>query len=336
MPKFSEVGFFPYSINDNGDLVILFRRNFKGPSPEIFQDFGCHINKFEPSIYFSAVRGFLTKSFGLFSAQETPDPNTIAITSSINKETVTLGGSNYIVPFIDEFEEPNFSEENIYLWYLSGLQELLYYTKYLVLHYIWDEYLGIFYPLSSFINVDIVNKIMGESKGYSQIEFTWIKLGDIIKEFTLDQNSFDAEFIRPSTFISSFDFYVICANSSKLLDVQLKALPQEDEEYDDEIYQLRPKPNFGIILLEPKDYWGGFYEAMLLPHFLDEGDFWEFYHGFEGEFPSNEELKSLKGIIIVDGSGINTTDQRNIIDGWILFVNYVLNEINPKREINGI
>ena len=37
---------------------------------------------------------------------------------------------------------------------------------------------------------------------------------------------------------------------------------------------------------------------MIFPHFLDEGDHWEFYHFFEGEFPSKEDLKTLKGIII--------------------------------------
>ena len=336
MSQFSEVGFFPYNINDQGDLVILFQRNLKGPSPELFSDFGWHINKFEPSIYFSAVRGFLTKSFGLFSAQNDPGSEAIEISHVINKNTITIEGSNFLVPFFEDIEEPNFNEDNLYLCYLSSLHELLYYTKYLVIHYICDEYLGIFYPLPSYTNVDVINKIMAESKGYTKIEFSWVKLEDFILEWVSNSDDLDPQFVRPSKLVSSFDYSVIWSNASKLLDIQLRALPQVEEEYDDELYQLRPLPNYGIILLEPKEYWVGLYEAMIFPWLLDNGDYWEFYHGFEGEFPSTEELNSLKGIVIVDGSGINIIEQNNIIEGCRIFVDYLLNEINPNREKQGI
>ena len=67
MSRFKECGFFPFSINDTGDFVILFRSNAKGPNPTIYEDFGSRIDKYEPSILFSAIRGFMTKSFGIFS-----------------------------------------------------------------------------------------------------------------------------------------------------------------------------------------------------------------------------------------------------------------------------
>ena len=57
-----------------------------------------------------------------------------------------------------------------------------------------------------------------------------------------------------------------------------------------------PKPNYGILLWDPMD--SIYYEAIIIPNFLDEGDKWEFYHWFEGEFPTGEDLKTLKGLIV--------------------------------------
>jgi len=117
MESLTEVSVFPYSIDPQGDLVILFRTNSKGPSPGLYEDFGCRINKNEPSIYFTAVRGFMARSFGLF--------------------TVNACSS--------EAEDPH---DNEYNSYQAGLNELLNYTKHLQLHYVCGEYLGLFFPLS--------------------------------------------------------------------------------------------------------------------------------------------------------------------------------------------
>ena len=86
MARFEEVGVFPYSINEEGELVILLRTDAKSQTPALYQDFGARLSKHEPSIYFTAVRGLMTKSFGLFSENINPD----------------------------ELVEPNFNEENAY------------------------------------------------------------------------------------------------------------------------------------------------------------------------------------------------------------------------------
>ena len=333
MSRFSEVGVFPYSINEQGDLVILFRRNYKGPSPELLQDFGWKININEPTVYFSAIRGFISKSYGLFSSQAF-DVNIDPSFVDTQKDQTLNGIGSALVPSFSHIEEQSFTEDNIYQWYQSGLQELLYYTKYLVIHYICDEYLGIFIPLSSFTNLDPINKCLSESKGYQGIEFQWLKLDDFIWEMTDSRVEFNQDFVRPSTLVSSFDYSVVWANAIKLLEVQIKALPQEEneEQYDDEELLMRPQPNYGIILLEAKEYWLGLYESMILPNFLDEGDFWELYHGFDGEYPSNDEIDNLNGIIVINGSGINSADQQSIFDSCKLFINIIIEEVNPKRE----
>ena len=337
MGRFNEVGVFPYSINENGDLVILFRRNWRGPSPDLLHDFGWHINKNEPTVYFSAIRGFMSKSLGLFSHQIF-DINSNPSLTETNKELISIGGITGFAPNFEGIDEPNFSEENIYHWYQSGLQELLYFTKYLVIHFICGEFLWLFFPLPSYTNLDAINKCLSNSKGYQGIEFEWIKLSDFITESIYPKDELDTDFICPSSLMSSFDFFVVWKNSSKLLDIQLKALPQEehDDQYDDEDLLQRPKPNYGIILLESKEYWIGLYEAMIIPNLLDEGDFWELYHGFEGEYPSIDELQSLKGIVVVVGSGIGSSDQQIIFDGWKLFINMILDDVNVKREKEGI
>lgn len=47
--------------------MILFRSNNEGPNPDLLEDFGTRRTPSESSIFFSAVRGFLEKSFGFFS-----------------------------------------------------------------------------------------------------------------------------------------------------------------------------------------------------------------------------------------------------------------------------
>ena len=61
---------------------------------------------------------------------------------------------------------------------------------------------------------------------------------------------------------------------------------------------MQSSPDYAILLTEPRESWIALYEAMFLPHFLDENENWEFYHTNEGEFPTTDDLQTLKGIII--------------------------------------
>lgn len=106
----------------------------------------------------------------------------------------------------------------------------------------------------------------------------------------------------PSSIISSFEMQIIAMNAHKLLDIQLKALPSFDDFDENEDVEVADVNNsYAILLLESRENWIALYEAMLLPNFIDENDKWDFYYSYEGEFPTTDDLKKLKGIIIVGG-----------------------------------
>ena len=125
----------------------------------------------------------------------------------------------------------------------------------------------------------------------------WVELDSIIKEALGELDVTQPGCFVPSNYLSSFDFEIITQNAHKLLDSQLQALPNFSD-FQDELPKSSKGPDYCIILLEPRENWIALYEAMLLPYFIEEGETWEFYQGHQGEFPTTEDLSTLKGIIV--------------------------------------
>jgi hypothetical protein len=53
MPRFSKIALFPYTFNEQDDMMILFMLDTK---KEILVDFGGEPNEYEPTVYYPAVR----------------------------------------------------------------------------------------------------------------------------------------------------------------------------------------------------------------------------------------------------------------------------------------
>lgn len=70
LPLFSSCSFFPFSINENGELALLMRNKKDGKNPELYSDFGttikeCMVSIYQcwligdPNIFYSVARSFI-------------------------------------------------------------------------------------------------------------------------------------------------------------------------------------------------------------------------------------------------------------------------------------
>jgi hypothetical protein len=67
-------------------------------------------------------------------------------------------------------------------------------------------------------------------------------------------------------------------------------------------------PESAVIVLDDCDGWRWTYQALFMGQLMVSGDEnWKFFIGFEHELPSEEDLKSLK-LIILSGSGQSAYD----------------------------
>jgi len=67
--------------------------------------------------------------------------------------------------------------------------------------------------------------------------------------------------------MSSLNFQVISLNAFKLLDFQIKALPQEGDQYESDSVTHEPIINHRIISPEPVEKWIASNEERILPNF---------------------------------------------------------------------
>lgn len=57
-------------------------------------------------------------------------------------------------------------------------------------------------------------------------------------------------------------------------------------------------PDYGMLMTDQSEEWQFHYPALFFPHLVDENEHWKFYHCFNDEYPTKEELQRLKGLII--------------------------------------
>lgn len=129
MSRFNKVAFFPYTFNECMELVLLFFMDTRGTAKEVLYDFGCKPNEFEPTVYYAAVRSFMTMTRGIFT------------------EGSFAGARDDII----------FDEENLYHCYQDGIESLIFNHKYPLFHSIIDNCLSIFYPLPFYKEREILN-----------------------------------------------------------------------------------------------------------------------------------------------------------------------------------
>lgn len=69
-PRFQSCSFFPYSLNEDSEVVILMRNKKGGKNPNYYIDFGTSYKENDPSILYSAARSYLKKCGGLCLGSE--------------------------------------------------------------------------------------------------------------------------------------------------------------------------------------------------------------------------------------------------------------------------
>ena len=69
-PKFESCSFFPYSLNEDSEVVLLVRNKKGSKTPEMYIDFGCSYKENDPCILYSAARSYLKKSGGILLHSE--------------------------------------------------------------------------------------------------------------------------------------------------------------------------------------------------------------------------------------------------------------------------
>lgn len=69
LPRFQTCSFFPYSLNEQGGVVLLLCQK-KDSKSDYYLGFGTSVKEQDPNIYYSAARSFIKKTQGLCVASE--------------------------------------------------------------------------------------------------------------------------------------------------------------------------------------------------------------------------------------------------------------------------
>mmetsp|Transcript_36934 Transcript_36934/g.56559 ORF Transcript_36934/g.56559 Transcript_36934/m.56559 type:complete len:116 (+) Transcript_36934:2-349(+) len=69
-PRFLSCSFYPYSLNEESEVVVLLRNKKGSKNPDFYVDFGTSYKETDPCILYSAARSFLKKCGGLCLASE--------------------------------------------------------------------------------------------------------------------------------------------------------------------------------------------------------------------------------------------------------------------------
>ena len=333
MPRFKKVALFPYSFNEYSELVLLFIMDTRGSAKEVLYDFGCKLNKNEPTVYYSAVRSFQTLTKGIF-----------------NKNS--FEGAN---------EKITFTEESWYGSYQQGLNELLYNHKNEFIQSIEGEWLWLFFPLETYIKRDKLNEEISNIPDMEHLEFNWVPI-DSFQDFSTKQlvSSFNKEIIAKNKIklleLQKDQVDEMLGNKPKAVISQtMKLIPQDEDimESDNnsedannnenhatidpeaaastfEIQNGYKYPDFGILVTEPREVWRYQYPALFTPNLVDEGETWKFYHCFEDEYPTKKELSKLKGLIIPGNADSPLDDKPYIHDTIELVKDIYENHHNVK------
>jgi hypothetical protein len=57
-PRFQTASFFPYTLNENGEVALLMRNKKDSKNPEFYVDFGTTIKETDPNILYSVARSY--------------------------------------------------------------------------------------------------------------------------------------------------------------------------------------------------------------------------------------------------------------------------------------
>jgi len=175
-----------------------------------------------------------------------------------------------------------------------------------------ESHLAIFYPISYF-KLELVNQILLENDKLADQNYRWITLKEIA----------DPDFSKAN--ISAFEYQIISFCAEKLIANLIHDRSKENYK----------NPDFALLLTDDRDCRKGINEALFMGQLFNSGDQWAFYKPNEYEFPTDEELKTIKGLI-VPGSKYSAYDESiSWLEPTRKFIRKVYNE-HPHIKILGV
>ena len=190
--RIQTVSIFPYAIDENSEISILFRRKkIDSKQCGMYMGFGTSVKYNDPNVLFSAARSLVTKSAGLLVASELPNlsmPREIRriVQDVLNKGRIQLFTNKKIKEILGELVHNKFT---------------------LHMEVIAENHLTIFYPMP-FFRVEPVNQVFADKfdgTRYQDYSMHWVALSQIVRP----------EFFN--NFISGFNFQLICYMSEKVI-----------------------------------------------------------------------------------------------------------------------
>lgn len=177
VPRLQSCSFYPYTLNENGEVALLMRNKKDSKNSEYYLDFGTTVKESDPNILYSAARSYLAKSGGLCLASELEVVNSH---SEVEKRLKDHSQKNDI----DIFTHPKIKEI---------LGTIVSNKFHMVKDVIGESHISFFYPLPYF-RLEAINKAFADSEKYFDTSLHWITLGEIT----------EVEF--HSKYLSAFDF----------------------------------------------------------------------------------------------------------------------------------
>ena len=193
MPRFTSCSFFPYSLNDLGEIVFLTRNKKDSKNSPYYVGFGTTFKDYpackDANIVFAAARSFLDKTGGLCLGSE--------LEYMQNQAELTRRMGDFLAKKEDKFYVHNSRAREIFSTMISNqmIVEVL----------PGMPHVAFFYPLP-YWRLDNVNKVYSESEQYTTTSLHWIPLQQIAQP----------EFHSKS--LTAFDFQILCLGAQKVID----------------------------------------------------------------------------------------------------------------------
>ena len=266
-PRLTSCSFFPYSLNDLGEVVFLLRNKKDSKNAPYYTGFGTSSFAEYPAcrdvnILFSAARSYLDKTGGVCLASEL---EIMANPAELNRRM-----QEYLAKIDDKFYVQNNRIREMFNTFISSQMVIEILPG--------MPHVSLFYTLP-YWRLDSVNKVYAESEYYRDVSLHWIPLGQLL----------EPDF--HSRFLTAFDFEVLCHGAQK-------AVQQIFQTQLEEATPKRNAPDHAVIIVDDREYLKGLVEGILYGNIMENGQKWSFYRANELDLPTMTELKGLKSLII--------------------------------------
>jgi len=223
--RIKSCSFFPYSIDENSEISILFRcKKSESKQSGMYQEFGTTLKENEPNILFSAARSYVVKCASLFLHSELQHLSVRFEIRRVAKEFLSKSLDLYTNAKVKEV-----------------LKELIENKFTVHTEVLAQNHLAIFYPLAFFRTEPINSVFQDEFDGtrYQDISFHWIPLSQIIKPAFYER------------YLSSFNFQVISYMAERVV------IGLQTSQITESLANVTKKclPMFAILNGEPEPHW---------------------------------------------------------------------------------